>query len=399
MDPQPCPCSCSSCLCCGPSSSPSPSWRLSLKRKLNQIQENKNDDVTSQLSSPSSSSARVEIDTEAAALRETLGSHRTSIRSLYAELEEERSSAATAASEAMSMILRLQREKAEAQMEFRQFKRLAEEKMSHDQHEIALLEDLIFKKEEALESLNCEIQAYKQRLMTYQGSEPASPATATSPGTASAMAAAAFDYPSLSCRIRSEDRAVDLEKYAFGETPCSSSRRSHVKGVVAVSSSSPSRQARRLSGVDGEEFPLWEMEGEEVEDEESDDRVYTVDKVHCHHYPKSSCVTTPREFGKKENGGEEIKRLYMRLQALEADREAMRETILAMGKDKAQTVLLKEIAQQLGKEVILQPVVPRPVMQQQHQKKIVKKASFIRRFSIVAAMKVIFKFVRFVYVG
>ena len=45
-----------------------------------------------------------------------------------------------AANETMSMILRLQREKAEVQMEARQFKRFSEEKMSHDAQEISAWE-------------------------------------------------------------------------------------------------------------------------------------------------------------------------------------------------------------------------------------------------------------------
>ncbi|KAG0483720.1 hypothetical protein HPP92_011804, partial [Vanilla planifolia] len=59
----------------------------------------------------------VDAEIEVAALRETVASQQTKIDELSAELEEERNAAATAASETMSMILRLQHEKAELQME------------------------------------------------------------------------------------------------------------------------------------------------------------------------------------------------------------------------------------------------------------------------------------------
>ena len=46
----------------------------------------------------------------------------------------------------------------------------------------------------------------------------------------------------------------------------------------------------------------------------------------------------------------DIEKLYTRLQALEADRESLRQIIVSMRTDKAQLVLLKEIAQHLTKE-------------------------------------------------
>ena len=46
-------------------------------------------------------------------------------------------------SEAMSMILRLQREKAEVQVEFRQLMQFAEGKMAHDSQELITLVDAV----------------------------------------------------------------------------------------------------------------------------------------------------------------------------------------------------------------------------------------------------------------
>ncbi|XWS43305.1 hypothetical protein CRYUN_Cryun16bG0091600 [Craigia yunnanensis] len=101
----------------------------------------------------------------------------------------------------------------------------------------------------------------------------------------------------------------------------------------------------------------------EIGDDMSD-RVYTIDSVHngvpynrtaepkpgvgiCDDY-----ASTPREtWNLPDVSDPDIKKLYMRLQALEADRESMRRAIISMRTDKAQLVLLKEIAQHLCKEM------------------------------------------------
>ncbi|KAJ6827169.1 myosin-binding protein 7-like [Iris pallida] len=300
----------------------------------------------------------------------------------------------------MSMILRLQREKAEAQMEFRQFKRFAESKMSHDQDEIAALEDLIFKKDQAIQSLSCEIQAYKHRLLSVVGyapsSEPQTPEATPTP-SASAFAAAVFDYPPLKCKVvpNAEDDYLDNAD-DFGETPRDRIQNieqritrmermpssSHDKGVIGYSPRRP-WHLRTMSVDSYGSFPLPVVD-RGCDRDDASDRVYTVDAVHA---APDDYINTPRE-GNGRGGGvddEEIKRLYMRMQALEADRESMRQTIVSMRTDKAQIVLLKEIAQQMCKEVA-------PLEQ---QKKIVKKSSFsfIRCFSIVTAIKWVTSFV------
>ncbi|CAH8353620.1 unnamed protein product [Eruca vesicaria subsp. sativa] len=90
------------------------------------------------------------------------------ISKLYAELDEEQNAASTAANEEMCMILRLQKEKAEIEMDLRQFKRFAEEKMEHDhQHELLALEYLLYKRKQSIQAHTCGTQAYKHRMMSY----------------------------------------------------------------------------------------------------------------------------------------------------------------------------------------------------------------------------------------
>ncbi|GFP96022.1 hypothetical protein PHJA_001746300 [Phtheirospermum japonicum] len=115
-----------------------------------------------------------------------------------------------------------------------------------------------------------------------------------------------------------------------------------------------------------------------------DDRVYTIDSIHEGASIKKASVgiiggdeytTTPKESDL------EIQKLYARLHALEADRESMRQAIISIGTDKAQLVLLKEIAQNLCKEMSPSGGMP------------VEKQSVVRSFSFVSLFKWVVSFV------
>ncbi|KAH7659831.1 GTD-binding domain-containing protein [Dioscorea alata] len=86
-------------------------------------------------------------------LKEALCKQCFRLKKLYIELEEEREASATAADEALSMILRLQVEKAEEKMEAGQYKKLTEEKMRHNA-------------EKWITSLKHQVQVLKQRLLS-----------------------------------------------------------------------------------------------------------------------------------------------------------------------------------------------------------------------------------------
>ncbi|KAK6232375.1 hypothetical protein SCA6_002448 [Theobroma cacao] len=440
-----CDCGCTTCSLIG---DPSSTWLRSVKRKYDEFETGNGFYVPGL---DLYSNARVQIENECAALRETVSSQQAAIHDLYAELEEERNASSSAATEAMSMILKLQREKAEIQMEARQFKRFAEEKMAHDQQEITVLEDLLYKREQAIQALTCEVQAYKHRMMSYglteAEAEGEKDVQIRNLGVAENFGVQvdlpAYDYPPLKCNLNENpgDDVEDVEKYAFGETPrarehlrnleqriCqmernpSSSHLSHVDGdfpgtknvlekVIVGHSPRRPRHSRRVSTDSlnsvlakemGSEFTsdsprfnigsprfntssprfntsfkkvefVSEMEeisssrrmdnASEVGDDMSD-RVYTIDSVHngvpyngtaepkpgvgiCDDY-----ASTPREtLNLPDVSDPDIKKLYMRLQALEVDRESMRQAIISMRTDKAQLVLLKEIAQHLCKDM------------------------------------------------
>ncbi|CAN4109423.1 unnamed protein product [Withania somnifera] len=451
-----CDCGCSSC--CSMNRSYSGTWFRSVKRKFDEYNENKF--MIPGLVLPLN--ARIEIENECIALREMVSKQQYTIQGLSAELEEERNASSSAANEAMSMILRLQGEKAEVQMEFIQFKRYTEEKTAHDQQEIMALEDLLYKREQTIQSLTCEVQMYKHRMMSFGLTESEADGDGeTKKGRFSRNNSMSetingqfevppFDYPPLKCPINENqvytefDNDVDVEKYAFEETPRScdqlhdlehrinqlertprstdgdlfkdnilekvivghSPRRNrHLRKFSTDSLGSPFiinkeinsdiiSDSPRLGGSTRkaeysqteERSNLRKVDNSSEIGDDTSVRVYTIDSVHqragCNGVSelKSSAGMvddySPRDpLNHTDFGDPEVTKLYFRLQALEADRESMRQAMIAMRTDKAQVILLKEIAQQLCKE--MSPAVRKPV----------KKASVIGSFSFMSVFK------------
>ncbi|CAN1772595.1 Myosin-binding protein 7 [Linum perenne] len=448
-----CSCECSNC------STGSPSWIRTVKRKYDEA-EGKPFVIPGL---DIGSNPRVLIENELAALRETVASQQQAIQDLYAELEEERNAASSAANEAMSMILRLQREKAEVQMEARQFKRFAEEKMAHDQEELVALDDVLYKREQVIQSLSCEVQAYKHRMMSYGLTEAEAEDGFNQNGShfsdnlGSQFDFPVYDYPQLKCHPNENqaasvgaDEVVDVEKYAFGETPCygvvvprhgeTPRGRDHLKNLEyrieqirldvdassgkhvlekVVVGQSPRKTGHRSIGSSGSlkgasrdiapESPSYKYPnsfkkadyvthpGElkytgkadntsELEDD-MDDRVYTIDAVHNGSTDHKSSgddyfsSTRTEMFDQPDLSDPDIKKLYTRLHALEADRESMRQAIISMRTDKAQLVLLKEIAQQLCKDMTPERRIP------------MKKPSIVGSFKFISVFKWVTSFV------
>ncbi|XP_044506195.1 myosin-binding protein 7-like isoform X2 [Mangifera indica] len=455
-----CNCGCS----CASISSSSGTWLRSVKRKYDEF-EGGNMFFVPGLAVDSN--PRVQIENECTALRETVASQQQTIQDLYVELEEERNASSSAANEAMSMILKLQREKAEVQMEARQFKRFAEEKMSHDQQELFALEDLLYKREQAIQALTCEVQAYRHRMMSYGLTEAEADGDKHGPSHNPNMVESAdtqfdlpvFDYPPLKCNLNEnytpledDNDSVDIEKYPYGETPCAQSRlknlefrihqmerspgNSHLDGnfssgknlekVIIGQSPRPQKHSRRFSNdssssymgmfketgsdsvTESPRFKSYVKKMEQTEDysslrkmdtavefcDEMSDRVYTIDSVNngvkynsfkepkngvgvCEDYDNSPRDSLNRYYTEDPD----VNKLYMRLQSLEADRESMRQAIISMRTDKAQMVLLKEIAQHLCMEMTPERQMP------------VRKSSVNRNFSFMSIFKWIASFV------
>ncbi|GMI94713.1 hypothetical protein HRI_003140600 [Hibiscus trionum] len=104
-------------------------------------------------------------ETDVLVLKETIRSQQQLLQKLYAELDVEREVANTATNEALSMILRLQGEKAAMEMEASQYKRMAEEKITHAEESLAVFEELMYQKEMEFSALEFQIEAYKYELL------------------------------------------------------------------------------------------------------------------------------------------------------------------------------------------------------------------------------------------
>lgn len=104
-------------------------------------------------------------EVEGSAMEKTILNQSLTIERLFTELDEERKASETATEEALSMILRLQEEKAAVVMEARQYQRLAEEKMHHTEESLAILGEAVSHKDIEISSLKYQIQAYKHRLL------------------------------------------------------------------------------------------------------------------------------------------------------------------------------------------------------------------------------------------
>jgi hypothetical protein len=365
----------------------------------------------------------------ASAVREELARQRRRAAGLHAELEAERAAAEGAASEAMSMILRLQRDKSEAMMEARQYRRYAEERFAHDAAECDALRDALERRDDRVRSLAARLRACQARLLHlgYPSPSPLSSSLPSSPTTAAAAKVARRGFHHhLSFSDDDEDGFDEcrgsvrwLDHPADVGTP----RTHHLlnrmpspgaadKGVVLFGSPSP-RHARARSGDScrvalADEFPLFAAERRDAPDlDDDDDRVYTVDAVHgvpVMAPPEDCCylgapMGNDEEVGFRAAGGgwaeeEEIQKLKARLQALEADRESMRHAIMSMGDEKAQLVLLRETAQQLCRDAVPFPAVPlkvqprlQPVVVTTQRKVVKKRDSFVKIF-IVTVLKV-----------
>lgn len=97
-------------------------------------------------------------------LARALEEEQTVRATLYLELEKERSAAATAADEAMAMILRLQEEKASIEMDARQYQRMIEEKTTYDAEEMSILKEILVRREREMHFLEKELEAFRKSI-------------------------------------------------------------------------------------------------------------------------------------------------------------------------------------------------------------------------------------------
>ncbi|XAR63655.1 hypothetical protein NMG60_11023676 [Bertholletia excelsa] len=141
-------------------------------------------------------------------LKSVLKAERKALHALYAELEEERSASAVAASQTMAMINRLQEEKAAMQMEALQYQRMMEEQSEYDQEALQLLNELMVKREKEKQELEKELELYRKKVLEYEAREKMRLLKKTSE-TCSASSSNSGDSDGLSIDLNQEAKEED----------------------------------------------------------------------------------------------------------------------------------------------------------------------------------------------
>lgn len=103
-------------------------------------------------------------ESDVSTLRKLIKIERHRANAALAELAKERAASATAAEEAMAMILRLQNEKSLIEMELSQYRRLAEEKQIHDQEVVRSLQWFVWQHESERNLLEDQLKLCRQKL-------------------------------------------------------------------------------------------------------------------------------------------------------------------------------------------------------------------------------------------
>ncbi|KAK4373363.1 hypothetical protein RND71_008747 [Anisodus tanguticus] len=104
-------------------------------------------------------------------LKSALKAERKALHAFYTELEEERSASDVAANQTIAMINKLQEEKSAMQMEALQYQRMMEEQSEYDQEALQLLNELMVKREKEKQELEKELEVYRKRVLEYEAKE------------------------------------------------------------------------------------------------------------------------------------------------------------------------------------------------------------------------------------
>ncbi|XP_037428963.1 myosin-binding protein 2-like [Triticum dicoccoides] len=363
--------------------------------------------VTADTRSVDSSVANIFTDLESVELvsvdqlKSALGAAHKSLSTLYAELENERSAAAIAADETMAMINRLQEQKAAMQMEAMQYQRLMEEQSEYDQEALQRLNDLVVKRDKERQDMERELELYRHKIHLYEAKErrKMSRHKADDPNGSSSASSSAEDSDDLSQSFYEGDESAHGLNGSNGSSPTDVVLHETASHIVTLDGSLADCEEERLSIL--EQLKVLEERLFDLEDEESDnlkmDKHFTEDnhsngasngfsdedisfKLHDSRkgvsnggkkllplfddatmrngnglLTKQGTVADPSaevvlELAKEQDKlaiASEIDQVHERLQALEADKEFIKQCLRSLNKGGKGFVLLQEILQHL----------------------------------------------------
>lgn len=158
------------------------------------------------------------IDTECESiideLKRQIENDRSSLNSLYKELEEERSAAASAANEAMAMITRLQEEKAALHMEALQYLRMMEEQSEYDVEALERANDLLAERDKELQDLEYELEYYRNNFPNKETSSQDNRVETSPGGSSNPTADKISRVPNGNCKPVSVSNIQDEKIYS-----------------------------------------------------------------------------------------------------------------------------------------------------------------------------------------
>lgn len=334
-------------------------------------------------------------------LKSALGAAHKSLSTLYAELENERSAAAIAADETMAMINRLQEQKAAMQMEAMQYQRLMEEQSEYDQEALQRLNDLVVKRDKERQDMERELELYRHKIHLYEAKErrKMSRHKADDQNGSSSASSSAEDSDDLSQSFYEGDESAHGLNGSNGSSPTDVVLHETASHIVTIDGSLADCEEERLSIL--EQLKVLEERLFDLEDDESDnlkmDKHFTEDN----HLNGASNGFSDEDISFKlhesrkgvSNGGKkllplfddatmgngnglprkqdteadhsaevvlelakeqdklaiasEIDQVHERLQALEADKEFIKQCVRSLNKGGKGFVLLQEILQHL----------------------------------------------------
>uniref|UniRef100_A0A804P8T7 GTD-binding domain-containing protein n=1 Tax=Zea mays TaxID=4577 RepID=A0A804P8T7_MAIZE len=329
-------------------------------------------------------------------LKSALASTRKSLNTLYFELENERNAAAIAADETMAMINRLQEQKAAMQMEAIQYQRLMEEQSEYDQEALERLNELVVKREKEKQDLERELELYRHKVHLYEIKvRKMSRHKADDQNGSSSTSSSAEDSDDLSQSFYEGDESSHGLNGSNGSIPTDVVLQETARHLVIIDGSLADFEEERLSILEQLkvlEDKLFDLD----DDDESDSRKHFPEENHfsgasngfsdddsCSKLRDKRRVVTYRgkellplfddattvEAGNVPNGDEahhpaeatldlarerhklvianEIDQVNERLQALEADREYIKQCVRALKRGGEGFDLLQEILQHL----------------------------------------------------
>ncbi|KAK4261755.1 hypothetical protein QN277_004711 [Acacia crassicarpa] len=183
-------------------------------------------------------------------LKSALKAERKALNALYAELEEERSASAIAASQTMAMINRLQEEKAAMQMEALQYQRMMEEQSEYDQEALQLLNEIMVKREKENQELEKELEAYRRKVQEYEIKEKTMMSRrdcTRRSRTSSPSCSNAEDSDGLSIDLSHHETKEENGFYNNHEEIVSSNENTPVDGVLYLEESLSNFEEERVS--------------------------------------------------------------------------------------------------------------------------------------------------------